>query len=135
MRTKYLLPTILCCLFIFALTASRFATGESTLAFIQNHIMPDYNSAVALNAFLRKSAHVAVFGILAILTDFLLRRKSAVSWLLTTLYAAADEIHQMYMPGRTASIMDVLLDSLAALLFLTILQFLHPPKEKRADRS
>ena len=47
------------------------------------------------------------------------------------LYAASDEIHQFFVPGRTASVYDVLLDSLGALLTI-ILWFAYNKKRRKA---
>jgi VanZ family protein len=40
----------------------------------------------------------------------------AVAMLLTVLYGATDEFHQAFVPGRYATIGDVLADSIGALL-------------------
>ena len=36
--------------------------------------------------------------------------------LIATAYAATDEVHQVFVPGRSAEFTDVLLDSLGALV-------------------
>jgi len=44
-----------------------------------------------------------------------------LAWLLAILYAATDEIHQSYVPGRYPSVWDVLIfDNLGALISLWI---------------
>ncbi len=72
--------------------------------------------------YLRKTAHFVEFFILGALTYTFLSmfmRKKFLAYLLslfvTILYAVFDELHQYFIPGRSASLNDVLLDSLGAL--------------------
>jgi VanZ family protein len=44
-----------------------------------------------------------------------------LAWLLTLLYAASDEFHQFFVPGRNASPVDVGIDALGAAIGLGIL--------------
>lgn len=75
----------------------------------------------------RKAAHVTEYAVLAwLLARAFLRpgtpwgrwdRKAAMlAWLIATLYAASDEIHQSFVPNRTGKWSDVLLDSAGAAL-------------------
>jgi VanZ family protein len=41
-----------------------------------------------------------------------------LAWLLTVLYAASDELHQAFVPGRNASLIDIGIDALGALVGL-----------------
>lgn len=43
-------------------------------------------------------------------------RTAPVAWLIATAYAATDEVHQLFVPGRGGQVTDVLLDSAGALL-------------------
>ena len=79
---------------------------------------------------LRKSAHVAEFALLgaALCTSALYMPKLKNSVFLcavaafgfSVLYAAADEIHQRFVPGRGPSVRDVLFDALGALIGISI---------------
>ena len=40
----------------------------------------------------------------------------AAAWLLCTCYAATDEFHQIFVPGRTPKVTDVMIDSAGAAL-------------------
>jgi VanZ family protein len=42
-----------------------------------------------------------------------------LAWALTVLYAASDEFHQSFVPGRMASPLDVLIDAIGAFLGLS----------------
>ncbi len=78
---------------------------------------------------LRKVGHMVVFGLLA---RFLARAFTgstfwpwkkifAVSLVLTILYACSDEYHQSFTAGRSASSMDIAIDTLGAWLALGLL--------------
>ncbi len=76
----------------------------------------------------RKAAHLTEYAILAILlcraveqSRHLGHGKSvAVALVIATLYAASDEFHQSFVPTRTASIRDVMIDSCGAMLGLLV---------------
>ena len=95
--------------------------------------------AVALlNHLLRKSGHFTGYGLLGICFArgwfSVLRRRMSASWsslrlragaiaiLSTAVVASADEIHQIFLPTRGASVQDVLLDTSGAVA-LNILYF------------
>ncbi len=69
----------------------------------------------------RKCAHGAVYFILGILTmnAFITTgvkgyRAFVFSFLFCVIYAISDEIHQLFVPGRGAQAVDVLIDSIGA---------------------
>jgi VanZ family protein len=104
---------------IFGFTSSSFFSGNNTLLLLSNFLNLDYNTSETLNSFIRKGAHVIIFGTLAI-SLFLMLKKKLLAWGLTTICAIGDEYHQSLVPNRTASIFDVFLDSFAAFVFLLI---------------
>mgnify|MGYP002071512024 CR=1 FL=1 len=66
----------------------------------------------------RKTAHATEYAVLGILLFGALyqpgrqkKRAAFFSWGMGTLYAATDEIHQLFVPGRSGQVTDVLLDS------------------------
>lgn len=76
----------------------------------------------------RKSAHAceyAVLGLLLILAlsnwedhlkyGWLRKHQALTAWITGTCYAASDEIHQYFVPGRSCQLTDVLLDSAGVL--------------------
>jgi VanZ family protein len=44
-----------------------------------------------------------------------------IAVVLSALYAGSDEIHQLFVPGRTSRLEDVLIDTLAALAGVAVL--------------
>ncbi|MBP7862925.1 VanZ family protein [bacterium] len=74
------------------------------------------------NIFARKMGHISEFGALYLLLRQALRKhidiKKAtyLAVLLAILFAASDEWHQSFVPGRSACVEDVMLDSSAVLV-------------------
>jgi len=77
----------------------------------------------------RKAGHLTEYAILATLGarafrdsshDLLRRHWFWVSWLFAIAYSLTDEFHQSFVPSRKASIYDSLIDSVGALIGLTI---------------
>lgn len=90
--------------------------------------IPSLNSGLGIWDFiLRKIAHVTEF---AILTVLLIRglyrtwpaaaRKKliAIAGSLSFLYAVSDEFHQSFVPGRTPSFHDVMIDSIGIVVIV-----------------
>jgi VanZ family protein len=70
--------------------------------------MPDFGF---WDTVVKKSGHIIGYGLLALCFWFAFRWKKRVVWLpllLTVIYAITDEFHQSFIPGRNASLMDVL---------------------------
>lgn len=76
----------------------------------------------------RKTAHFLEYTLLGMLLTLLLDSYRArwhwLSWAGCTLYAATDEIHQLFVAGRTGKWQDVLLDSSGALAGLLLAMFM-----------
>ncbi len=76
------------------------------------------------NHFMRKLAHFILYFVLGILVCFYMLRgrkqigigRVILAWVLCIVYAASDEMHQIFVSGREPSIFDVMLDSGGSLL-------------------
>lgn len=67
----------------------------------------------------RKAAHVFLYFILAILTysfSYQQKKKIIIVFLFCLFCACTDEIHQLFIEGRSGSFIDVLVDSIGILL-------------------
>jgi len=80
----------------------------------------------------RKAGHLTEYAILAMLAarafrnsshQFIRRHWFKLSLLLAAVYALTDEFHQSFVPSRTASVHDSLIDSAGALIALTLIWF------------
>ncbi|MBE6049629.1 MAG: teicoplanin resistance protein VanZ [Clostridium sp.] len=85
------------------------------------------NKRIMINKVLRKIAHAVEYFILAILFAnmffcFGLKGKKAVIYILfgVLFYAVLDELHQLYIPKRESSVVDVLIDFAGGLLGLIV---------------
>jgi VanZ family protein len=115
------LPVIAWAGVIWTLSGSWF-TGERTGSFllpILAALFPRATSAQlqAMHQAIRKLAHFTEYLILSLLLYRALRserrrnlRSAALALALAGLYAAADEAHQGFVPGRTAAATDCLID-------------------------
>ncbi len=66
--------------------------------------------------YLSKAAHLAEYAVLGWLIQRARGDKRAwwQSWLIAILYAATDEFHQSFTPGRTPRVTDVMIDAVGA---------------------
>lgn len=90
----------------------------------------------------RKTAHAMEYAVLGLLTAgaFIGSRTSILAgilipWCIASAYAATDEIHQLFVPGRSGQVSDVLLDSagvLAGLLVLAAVRLLRQRQREAA---
>ncbi len=87
-------------------------------------IIPDSEYAVeGLNHIVRKNAHFIAYLVLGALTVNALRSSGVHGYkgiiaalIICVIYAASDEIHQLFVPGRGGQVTDVLIDSAGALI-------------------
>lgn len=93
-----------------------------------NSIFPKLNLEVTqISFFIRKTAHFTAYFILGSLLLHAFWRSGVVgfrgvglSLMVAVLYAISDEIHQLFVPGRSGEVRDVLLDSAGALTGIVI---------------
>ena len=73
---------------------------------------------------LRKAAHMTEYAILAVL---LRRATGSTAWAfgLAVAYAATDELHQTFVPGRHGTPVDVGIDAIGALIGLAAVRRAH----------
>ena len=88
-----------------------------------------------VNPIVRKVAHFSIYMILAIFTYMFienlniksksekerLRKNILYTCIFCIIYAIFDEIHQIYVPGRTGKLIDVIIDTLGACMGITII--------------
>lgn len=92
-----------------------------SLDIMKNEIIQDMTSFLV-----RKAAHMSEYAILAILLGLTIRAYKKEPWLLlaltaTAAYAATDEFHQLFVPGRSGQLKDVLIDTAGGALGLGLL--------------
>ena len=85
----------------------------------------------SIEVLFRKSAHMFLFCVLAILSSLLAYTypirivfRDISAFVFSYVYASFDEIHQLYVKGRSGSIKDVLIDSVGILIGILIVRSL-----------
>jgi VanZ family protein len=138
---------------VWALVISVFSTGlfksDNTGALIIPILRFFLSHASAetldfLHHIIRKCGHVTEYFILSMLILRGIRAGEKglyLRWVLVTIllvagYAALDEYHQSFVPGRTAAVGDVLIDTtggIAAQVIASLFVLLRKAREKRLD--
>jgi len=127
-RFKYVWPAGLCALVIFAFSTSLFSstnTGHFIIP-VLHFLFPSYSPAALQNLHfrIRKLGHISEYFVFCLLVFRGLRRDRpgwALEWalwavLIAAVYAGTDEFHQIFVPGRTPAVEDVMIDTFGAML-------------------
>ena len=80
-----------------------------------------------LDVYFRKAAHASVYLVLSVLVCFLIKEYTLdikkillFAFIISLLYSVSDEIHQLYVPGRSGEFRDVIIDNIGTVLGLLI---------------
>jgi len=125
----YWLPPIVWAALIFY-GSSRVLSSEHTAPVIESILNAIIGHRLKPSQFnvihycIRKAGHLIEYGILGSLVFRAIRHgRTGWSWrwalaaiAIATLYAASDEFHQVFVPGRSPSVWDVLIDTTGATL-------------------
>ncbi|CAA7603128.1 VanZ-like [Acididesulfobacillus acetoxydans] len=125
-KTRWIL-VIIGCVVIFGFTAFPVFTAKNTGTVIEQSTHVPKRDLGSLDFVVRKAAHVTVYAVLALLLFYATGKRALLSYGLATLYAASDEFHQIFVPGRTPAVQDVMLDSAAALVMIIVLRQIRKP--------
>ncbi|HJT46130.1 MAG TPA: VanZ family protein [Chthoniobacterales bacterium] len=146
---KYWMPAIVWMALIF-LGSTDMLSAEHTsrflvpfLRWLDPHIT--WATLSFVQTIIRKAGHVTEYAILAALLWRAVRGATvwtskqwilfAMTWVLCAIFAATDEFHQSYVPSRTSSFHDVLIDICGALAGLTICVALAARKVVKQRRA
>ena len=126
-RGLYILAPVFWMAVIFTLSHQPAAVSSGQSGVIVGHLqqaMPGVSTAI-LTFLVRKSAHIIAYFVLGVLIYRALRVSihrwrartvASLALLSCSLYAVTDEIHQLFVPGRSGELRDVMIDSIAALV-------------------
>jgi VanZ family protein len=135
-------PVLLWMLLIFFLSAQSATESDGLskgltkiiLAFF-DRLVPAFGSGTAidyllyLDHFVRKLTHFLLYLVLGALAARALRKNAIIGWkplvlavLICALYAMTDEIHQIFVPGRSGQVGDVIIDSMGGLVGVALQQ-------------
>lgn len=143
-RIIFILISIFWMLLIFSMSAQNGeesgGLSEKVCRVICKVVIKDYDDLpeyvqqeyiVKIHYPVRKLAHMTEFGILGLLYsailftyNFVKGKNYVIAVLLTFIYAITDECHQLFVGGRGASIVDVAIDTLGALIMVGVLHLI-----------
>ena len=147
-KIKYIkcIIAIICCIIIFSLSAVPATASTKQSKGLTYNVIKLLNGnkltekelvklTKRVNPVIRKIAHFSIYMILAIFTYMFieelniksksekerLRKNILYTCIFCIIYAIFDEIHQIYVPGRTGKAIDVIIDTLGACMGITII--------------
>jgi VanZ family protein len=114
------IPVLIWGAVIFTLSTSAFSAANTSRIIdpILRWLIPGISAASVdvCHMLVRKAAHFTEYGILFwLLARGPMANRPYLALMLCVVYALTDEGHQVFVPGRTASLYDVALDSTGAL--------------------
>lgn len=127
-------------------------TSQGTVRIVLENIIPNHLTEYEkeeiiqkIEPFIRKLAHYAVYIIGGILIysfmntfSMTMKRSFLFSQIIGTGYAITDELHQYFIPGRSAQISDILLDAfgvLTGIIMMILLQALYNKIKNKKSRK
>lgn len=134
----YIILTIVCMITIFYFSSRNTIESNGTSKGLIKYFVTIYEKVTKsnvneeliinkLNYPVRKLAHFSIYFLLGIIIYLLflqtnLKRKLLISISLCIIYASFDEVHQLFVFGRTAQLLDVFIDSMGSLLGILLLK-------------
>lgn len=147
-KIKYVkcIIAIICCIIIFSFSAVPATASTKQSKGLTYNVIKLLNGnklserdleklTKKINPVIRKIAHFSIYMILAIVTYMFieelniksksekerLRKNIIYTCIFCIIYAVFDEIHQIYVPGRTGKAIDVIIDTLGSCMGIAIL--------------
>jgi VanZ family protein len=131
---------------IFCFSAQPAAASDENNHFIIRFLLSmgidltKFMGAGFANFMIRKSAHMTEYAVLAVLLliSFLKNSKMRpylISLFFCLIYAASDEFHQMFVPGRSCRAVDVLIDMTGASAITLIIFIIKYVKNNKTMRD
>ena len=147
-KIKYVkcIIAIICCIIIFSFSAVPATASTKQSKGLTYNVIKLLNGnklsekeltklTKKVNPLVRKIAHFSIYMILAIFTYMFieelntksksekerLRKNILYTCIFCIIYAIFDEIHQIYVPGRTGKVIDVVIDTLGSCMGIAIL--------------
>ena len=121
-----LILLILWMIFIFVMSSFNANESSNQSGIIVNFISSIFNisDTKLLSLIIRKGAHFTEYFILGILSiNYVIKYKKNIiySYLICILYAISDEIHQIFVSGRSCQITDIFIYSVGSIIGITLI--------------
>ncbi|WP_297052858.1 VanZ family protein [uncultured Dubosiella sp.] len=106
---------------IFLFSSQPGDESSSISFFLARFLVPLFGADLA-QLIVRKTAHFTIYMVLGfcVYPCFDNRKKFWLGFLVCVLYACSDEVHQLFVAGRSGRLLDVLIDSLGSLSGLAV---------------
>lgn len=142
MKYKRILAIILVIIWmtlIFIMSSFEASISEDQSNFIIDIINKfiHINNSDYLSIVIRKSAHFIEYLILGILVYNMIKiynKNIYLSAIICIIYSISDEIHQMFVPGRSCQILDIGLDCLGSISGIFLLYLIYNYKKTKKYR-
>ena len=92
----------------------------------------------SLQTLVRKCAHMGVYAVLGVFVALFMstfsievKKQVVIALAICIIYAASDEIHQSFVPGRSCELRDVCIDSLGSLIGMTLCRLIFYVNSRR----
>jgi len=113
--------------FIFTMSSFNSTDSSNQSNFLMNIITSFLNikNLDMLSFIIRKFAHFIEYLILGILVYNLIKnynKKTYIAIMICILYAISDEFHQMFVPGRSCQIIDIIIDIIGVISGIYLLK-------------
>ncbi len=120
-----LLLVIIWMIFIFIMSSFDADSSNNQSNLIVNVIsnLFNINNLDLLTLIIRKLAHFTEYFILGLLTYNCLRdyhKPYYFGIIICIIYAISDEVHQIFIPGRSMRLLDIIIDSLGAIIAILV---------------
>ncbi len=161
-RALRLLPMIAVMITIFIFSMAPAEKSESTSGWIlaavvdclekMTHSTLTPETVDILHTLIRKCAHVTEYALLGAsvvfacypeISDFVHKKSERaksplfiiIPLLICALYSASDEIHQLFVPGRSGEVLDVFIDSCGSLVGILIMNGIYRRRRVKAEKE
>ena len=134
----YIILTIVCMITIFYFSSRNTIESNGTSKGLIKYFVTIYEKVTKsnvneeliinkLNYPVRKLAHFSIYFLLGIFVYSIfsytkVNHKLLLSMFICIIYASLDETHQLFVYGRTAQVLDVLIDSVGSLISMLIIK-------------
>lgn len=141
--------TLLCMTIIFLFSSKNSSVSNGTskqlinkgITIYEKISNKDVDNEVIINKLnypVRKLAHYSIYFILGIFVYNVvccikIKYKMIIAIVICFLYASFDEIHQLFVSGRTGQVRDILIDTLGAITSIFIFNLLYKKFYKKED--
>ena len=135
-RAKRLLPmlAVMTIIFVFSMMPAEKSANTSggilsvLVSFFENAANRPLSAETVdlLHTLIRKCAHITEYAVLGVTVVYAFYERISthhiiIPLVVSALYAASDELHQVFVPGRSGEIKDILIDTAGALIGILIM--------------